>query len=125
MEKQRLVSVRLYVHREHSDYLAKAVNWLGTAVKYGNVSPLQTLISVRLRTRADRFEEVLGTLVSQKVPYDVHNDTTGSTGYARFSEQHTYFVGAAVAKNKVNRDWTHQARLRKEWATMKLINLIK
>jgi hypothetical protein len=124
MEKQRLVSVRLYVHREHSDYLAKAVNWLGAAVKYGNTSPLQTRISVRLRTRADRFQEVLGTLISEKVPYDVHNDTTGSTGYARFNEQHQYRVGAHK-KGHNTRDWTHQARLRKEWATMKLINMIE
>lgn len=115
--------MRLYVHREHSDYLVKAVNSLGAAVKYGNVSPLQTLISVRLRIRTDRFQNVLDSLASEKVPYDVHNDTTGSTGYARFNDQHQYRIGAHK-KGHNPRDWTHQARLRKEWATMKLINMI-
>jgi len=124
MEKQRLVSVRLYVHREHSDYLVRAVNGLGAAVKYGNVSPLQTLISVRLRTRTARVQEVLGTLVSEKVPYVAHNDTTGSTGYARFNEQHHYRVGARK-QGLITSDWAQQVRLRKEWATLKLINLIK
>ena len=119
------VRLYLYVHREHREFLKQAVHSVTFSARFPKPTEGQTLVSAHITTINDVIPRIVDYLYQNRVPYDLHRLDTGGQEFGRFDLDHQYRLSANLKdKTSVSRDWNNQVQLRKEWATLKLINLI-